>query len=269
MIIQESHYIGLFGRNGAFTGRESTLEQLLERIIPGTNKDDCQRTAIEGLGGVGKTQIALEAAYRIRDAYDNCSIFWVPTVDINSFENAYRQIGKALDVKGLDDDKVDVKLLVKAALEDESAGNWLLIINNADDLKSVKELSSSLPFNWKGSILFTTRNHQATVELDIVWRNIVIVEKMNKTEALEMLRNGLNENQTQDIKSTETLLKLLAYLPLAIKQACAFIAKTGISTGKYLEYCLSSNEILINLLGEEFQDRGRYEVTKNPVATTC
>jgi len=58
-----------FGRNKDFVGRESLLAQLLERIPPGADEDDCQRTAIEGLGGVGKTQIALEAAFRVRDEH--------------------------------------------------------------------------------------------------------------------------------------------------------------------------------------------------------
>ncbi|RYP03604.1 hypothetical protein DL764_005034 [Monosporascus ibericus] len=159
------HFLLPFGRNEDFVGREPILQQLLERIPPSANKNDCQRTAVEGLGGVGKTQVALEAAYRVRDEHPACSVFWVPAVDFISFEKAYRKIGKALGVQGLDDDKADVKLLVKAALSRESAGNWLLIVDNADDLKLLftdPALADHLPFSWKGSILFTTRNHKAT-----------------------------------------------------------------------------------------------------------
>jgi hypothetical protein len=69
------------------------MDRLLEIVPPNVDRDSCQRTAIEGLGGVGKTQMALEAAFRICDQYLNCSVFWVPAVDITSFENAYREIG--------------------------------------------------------------------------------------------------------------------------------------------------------------------------------
>jgi CO dehydrogenase nickel-insertion accessory protein CooC1 len=95
--------------------------------------DDCHRSAIVGLGGVGKTQIALEAAFQIRDQHPGCSIFWVPAVNVTSFDNAYRKIGRQLGVGGIDEDTADVKTLVREALSRESSGHWLLIIDNADD----------------------------------------------------------------------------------------------------------------------------------------
>jgi hypothetical protein len=54
--------------------------------------------AIVGLGGVGKTQIALETAFRIRDKYPDCSVFWVPAINTTSFEAAYRDIGRKLQL---------------------------------------------------------------------------------------------------------------------------------------------------------------------------
>src|SRR6185437_1771864 len=89
----QGHWAVPFGRNKDFVGRGDFLFQLVKRIPPNADKDDCQRTAIEGLGGVGKTQIALEAAYRVRKEHPDYSIFWVPAVDTTSFENAYRDIG--------------------------------------------------------------------------------------------------------------------------------------------------------------------------------
>ncbi|RYP03605.1 hypothetical protein DL764_005035 [Monosporascus ibericus] len=164
---RKPHFIVPFGRNEDFIGREPTLQQLFERIPPSANKDDCQRTAIEGLGGVGKTQVVLEAAYRVRDEHPICSVFWVPAVDSISFEKAYREIGKALGVQGLDDDKANVKSLVKAAFSRESIGSWLLIVDNADDLKLFADstLADYLLFSRKGSILFTTRNYEAAAVL--------------------------------------------------------------------------------------------------------
>ncbi|RYP20804.1 hypothetical protein DL767_009389 [Monosporascus sp. MG133] len=82
---QDRHFLVPFGRNENFVGREPILQQLLQRIPPDANKDDCQRTAVEGLGGIGKTQVAIEAAYRVRDEHPACSVFWVPAVDSISF----------------------------------------------------------------------------------------------------------------------------------------------------------------------------------------
>lgn len=101
------------------------MDQLLERVPPNVEKDNCQRTAIEGLGGVGKTQMALEAAYRVRDRDPHCSVFWVPAVDVTSFDNAYREIGQKLQVPGIEENGADVKLLVKNAMSQGSCGRWV------------------------------------------------------------------------------------------------------------------------------------------------
>jgi len=271
----QHHWIVPFGRNKDFVGRESILAQLLERIPPGVDEDDCQRTAIEGLGGVGKTQIALEAAFRVRDEHQGYySVFWVPAVDATSFENAYREIGRQLKVEGINEDKADVKSLVKTALGHERAGSWLLIVDNADDVEllfgntETMALCDYLPFSRKGSILFTTRNHEAVVRLDIPERNVIIAAEMSRAEAVELLQRNLKGSQTRDTESTTCLLDFLANLPLAIKQASAYMAKTGMSTTKYLNYCQSSDKNLIRLLSKDFEDRGRYKSIRNPVATT-
>ncbi|KAI1086172.1 P-loop containing nucleoside triphosphate hydrolase protein, partial [Rostrohypoxylon terebratum] len=261
-------FIVPFGRNENFVGRESVLQQLLERIPPSTKKDDCQRTVLEGLGGIGKTQVALEAAYRVRDKHPGCSVFWVPAVDATSFENAYRDIGRQLGVKGINDDKADIKTLVKAALSDESAGSWLLIIDNADDLQLFADatLSDHLPFSRKGSVLFTTRNHEAAVRLS--QNNITTVTEMENDEATDLLRAGLKENQIRDAESTTRLLEFLTNLPLAIKQASAYMSETDMSVSKYLQHCQSSDKTMVKLLSQGFEDRDRYKSINNPIATT-
>lgn len=256
---RQPHFFVPFGRNKDFVGRESTLTQLLERIPPSADKDDCQRTAIEGLGGVGKTQIALEAAFRVRDEHPDCHVFWVPAVDAATFENAYHDIGRQLGIAGINDDKADVKLLVKTALS-QSADNWLLIVDNADDVEllfgtaGATPLCDCLPCSHKGSILFTTRNHEAVIRLDIPQRGIVNLAEMRRPEAVDLLQRNVAAHQLSDTQSTASLLDFLADLPLAIKQAPAYIAKTGITATQYLNYCQSGNERLIELLSKDFEE---------------
>jgi tetratricopeptide (TPR) repeat protein len=269
----QRHFFVPFGRNKDFVGRESALAQLLERIPPNADKDDCQWTAIEGLGGVGKTQIALEAAFRVRNEHPDCSVFWVPTVDVTSFENAYRDVGRRLGVAGIDEDNADVKALVKAALSREDAGSWLLIIDNADDVELLFGPSplcdrDCLPFSHRGSILFTTRNHEIVRKLDIPKTGVIHMADMSRLEATELLQKHLDESQTSDPDSTTELLDFLANLPLAIKQASAYMDQTGITTKQYLGHCRSSDESLVKLLSKDFEDRARYKNTRNPVAAT-
>ncbi|KAF4956033.1 hypothetical protein FSARC_11696 [Fusarium sarcochroum] len=260
--VRKHEWMVPFERNEDFVGRQDVLRLLRDRIPPGAKKDICQRTVIEGLGGVGKTQIALEAAYRLRDTDPSCSVFWVPAIDMTTFENAYRNIGRLLDVTGIDDGKADVKTLVQSTLSHEDAGRWLLIIDNADDpelIFGLRGLTYFLPRSMKGSILFTTRTREITERLDVHAAGIIKATKMSREESSEMLQARLIGDQVRDSASTDGLLDFLDDLPLAIRQASAHLFKTGISTTRYLKYCRSSDETLIKLLSRHFEDRGSDE----------
>ncbi|KJZ70118.1 hypothetical protein HIM_10488 [Hirsutella minnesotensis 3608] len=270
----QGHWLVPFERNRDFVGRESLLQQLVEKIHPNRDEKYCQRTAVFGLGGVGKTQIALEAAFRIHDADHACSVFWVPAVDAISFELAYREIGRKLKVDGIEDDAADVKSLVKAALSGNRIGRWLLVVDNADDLHILSEaparsiggtsLAQCLPFGCKGSILFTTRNYKAAVSL--AGKNLVSVEPMEADDAHQLLESNLNVALAPG--SATQLLELLGNLPLAIKQASAYMNENQISTTEYLTIYESDEDETIYLLSREFEDLGRYDKIKNPIAAT-
>ncbi|KAH8896918.1 hypothetical protein GQ53DRAFT_713740 [Thozetella sp. PMI_491] len=263
------HFVVPFGRNKGFIGRESVMGEILGQIAPGKETDDCQRTVIEGLGGIGKTQIALEAAYLIRDEDPSCSVFWVPGISLATFELTYRKIGMRLGVTGLDQDDADVKQLIRDAL-DGSTYKWLLILDNADDGTLFYPpdglgLTDYLPFSHHGSILITTRTHDLALQFQ--YAHVAPLGQMTTEEAKGLLLQGL-PSQTHTNAAIPELLDLLCYLPLAIRQASAFLARTRMPIHEYLNYCRTSDKNLVELLGKDFQDRGRYKETKNPIAVT-
>ncbi|KXH58327.1 hypothetical protein CSAL01_13102 [Colletotrichum salicis] len=250
--------------------QDAILTRLLERIPPSANNDACQRTAIVGLGGIGKTQVAIEAAYRVRDAHPDCSVFWVPAMNTVMFENAYRDIGRSLNIQDIEDDQADVKGLVKATLERNKVNSWLLIVDNADDTELLftrTKLISYLPSSRKGSILLITRNNQVAARFSRSPPMPLL--EMDNIEATNLLRKGLDESQFSDSQSTTQLLEYLAYLPLAIRQASAYMSSNkNVTVSKYLGYCKASNDKLVKLLSKDFDDQDRYEDIRNPVATT-
>lgn len=192
--LAKSHFMVPFGRNESFVRRDSFLHPLLKRIPLGANNDDCQHTIIMGLGSVGKTQIALEAAYPIRDFHPKCSVFWIPVIGANTFENAYREIGKLLGAVGINNDEANIKTLIKSALNQDSAGEWLSVIDNADDLELLfgsASMSKYLPFNRNSLILVTSRNHEGIVRPSIRNRGIIIAPEMNRAGSLKLLTGRL------------------------------------------------------------------------------
>jgi tetratricopeptide (TPR) repeat protein len=154
-----------------------------------------------------------------------------------------------------------------------------MIVDNADDLEELYKrrdendqsigppaLADYLPSSQQGSILLTTRNHMAAVKHAGV--DVITIKEMSESESLKLLKESLIDKSLIAEKDTAKLLQLLTYLPLAIKQAAAFINEQQVSIHDYLEACNSGDQELIQLLRENFEDQGRYESIQNPIALT-
>jgi tetratricopeptide (TPR) repeat protein len=230
-----------------------------------------------GLGGVGKTQVALEYAHLTRKRHPECAIFWVPAIDTETFEQAFQTIGRQLGIPGVDEKGADVKTLVQSRLSQETAGEWLLIFDNADDLElwfstegkeaGSPDLVDYLPSSSRGSVLFTTRSWKVAGKL--AYQNVIEVAEMNEDMASQILGNSLVEKEMlTDHETTLNLLAELTFLPLAIVQAAAYINVNKTTIAQYLDLLKDTESNVISVLSEEFEDEGRYRNSKNPIATT-
>ncbi|KAF2726400.1 hypothetical protein EJ04DRAFT_223043, partial [Polyplosphaeria fusca] len=271
----EAPWVVIFPRPPSFVGRETELARLHAHISSATS----QRLAIYGLGGCGKTALALETAYRVKEHQPACAVFWVPAISRETFEQAFRDIGTALNIPGTAEANADVKRLVRAKLSDQSLGPWLMVVDNADDASvlfdplkkggSRERLIDFVPHSRKGSVLFTTRTRKAAV--DLAGGTALQLGELDEREAKELLRARLfpdNHILLEDEGIVRELLDMLAFLALAIVQAIAFINKNNSTLEEYLSIYKDSEEDAIELLSKDFEDQGRYWDTKNPVATT-
>jgi tetratricopeptide (TPR) repeat protein len=177
---------------------------------------------------------------------------------------------------GLEDDKADVKRLVKTRLSQESTGKWLMIVDNADNLeifyrndqdRGSSALSKWLPFSTLGAILFTTRDREAATRY--AGSNVIDIGEMDDKEAGKLLQRSLRQKQLiNDYSGTTKLLELLVNLPLAIMQAAAYLNAKDSTINEYLRIYEESSENVIKLLSKDFEDVRRYLGMKNPVAIT-
>jgi len=226
---QQSTFHVPFLRNPYFTGRDDILERLHNRLI--TSKT-FQPRAISGLGGIGKTQIAVEYAYRYQDDYD--FILWIKAESRESIISDFVTTAHLLNLpEQKEQEQSRVIQAVKRWFQDHEG--WLLIFDNADDLTLLRDflLSGS-----KGHILLTTRE-QATGRI----AQCIEIEKMEREEGTLFLlrRTGLlAQDAPLDAASpaisevARELVQVMAGLPLALDQAGAFIEETRCSLSDYL-----------------------------------
>ncbi|RHZ65358.1 uncharacterized protein CDV56_109374 [Aspergillus thermomutatus] len=250
-----------FRKNSRFVGRQEKISKIEGLIM---QQDGPGRIAICGLGGVGKTQIALELAYRMRNRDPKCSIFWISCTTYESVEQTYMSIASKL---GMTDTKpAEVKEQVKAYLSQESTAKWLFIFDNADDLE-MWTMADFLPESERGHILFTTRSRQIAVKL--ASSDVIMIPEPDTETAVEILRNSLmKKDLLNDREAAIALLNELTCLPLAITQAAAFINVNEIRLSEYTTLLQENEPDVIEFLSEDFGDEGRYKDIQNPVATT-
>lgn len=255
-------YVIPFPRNLRFTGRTAILKVLEEKLF---GQQPSERTALVGLGGVGKTQVALQFAYNVIESRPDYSIFWVPAVSRNSLEQACVEMAQKMDLRMTGEEK-DIKTLVFQYLSSGQAGRWLMIMDNMDDRDLLFEIQEFLPRSAQGSILLTTRSSQ--VAIDFAQSGIIDVEAMSHDEALLFIATYFGKRPvSQDDKIVGELLAQLDYLPLAIAQAVAYLSQTNTSVEKYLRLLRAENDAT-RLLGRHFEANARYTSSRNTIMTT-
>ncbi|KAM5528681.1 phosphorylase superfamily protein [Fusarium oxysporum f. sp. phaseoli] len=266
----QTAFIVPFSKNDLFVGRDGVLAKLQGLLF----QEGRRKAALVGLGGIGKTQIALQLAYWIKETKQDYSVFWVPALSRASFEQACMQIIDACGIPTADNNNADAIESVRQYLSSKRAGKWLLVIDNADDAQTVMGSTGtesciyrSLPQSDEGRILFTTRYRKVAVS--VAGRNILEVPAMNRDEARSYLKEAsIQEISASDDQVMNHLLALLTYLPLAITQAAAYLNENQISLTEYLQLFENTDRDKIELLSAEFQDDTRYEQSQDPVATT-
>ncbi|KAJ4403177.1 hypothetical protein N0V91_006754 [Didymella pomorum] len=261
-----------FPRNELFVGRTDELRSLEQYLlVPNTHR----RKTVYGLGGCGKSALAIEFAYRALATRARL-VFWVPAISQESFELAYREIGVRLRIPGIADDNADVKKLVQKTLSSEGADNWLMIVDNADDHEVLlsktnsgsepTRLSDYLPRSDRGAILFTTRSRKVADAL--TQSSVLELTDLGISEAKHLLARRITKQALLDDKTAvDELLEALTCLPLAIVQAAAFMSTNDVSVSDYLALFRDS-DAQTELFNEGFADPSRYEELDNTIAKT-
>ncbi|MEO3863316.1 FxSxx-COOH system tetratricopeptide repeat protein [Acrocarpospora sp. B8E8] len=208
-------------QNKNFTGRDDLLEKLRSGVV----SDDVTAVvphALHGLGGVGKTQVAIEYAYRYRHEYD--LVWWIPADQPMLVRSSLAGLAPHLDlptaaIAGIEDASAAV---LDALKRGKPYSRWLLIFDNADEPEEINEIIPRGP----GHVLITSRNHS--------WQGVVDtvpVDVFTREESIEFL---VKRARAVSTAKAAVLAEELGDLPLALEQAGALQAETGMSVDEYL-----------------------------------
>jgi len=235
----ENHNLPI-GRNEYFTGRADHFENIRQLFKYKKNNTIHICQTIVGLGGVGKTQLAIEYAYRNHMDFKSCIWF----VNAEKEETAYASFVEFANHFGLTKEQnIDPEKLrqgVKGWLERNK--KWLLIFDNLEYDDTIRPY---LPEKFNGRIIITTRSTR--IERGIP----IILDVFEKDEALRFLKRRLSKDEELNLElykySTNTfdieskpLLERLGFFPLALEQAAAYIRKTKCALTTYLELLVES-----------------------------
>ncbi|MES0488970.1 MAG: tetratricopeptide repeat protein [Leptospirales bacterium] len=213
-------------KNPWFTGRAKELAAIQTQLV------QTQKAAIYGIGGVGKTQTAVQYGYNHLDDYNH--IFWVRAQNENDILDGYGQIATILGLGVASEANIEHRArVVKAHLENpEAIQDYLVIYDNGDDVAPVETWR---PHN-AGHILLTSRATNFD-KLNIV--SPVEIKTLPPDDAKTFLlkRAGidLEKLSKQEHSTVKSLVQKLDALPLALEQAGAYIKEKKVNIQTYAE----------------------------------
>ncbi|KAH6982588.1 TPR domain protein [Ilyonectria destructans] len=223
------------------------------------------RAALVGLGGIGKSQLAIRYAHDVRSSSPDTYVFWVHAGTAQRFEDAYRTIAERLGLPGCRDPETDILRLVRDWLCDERNGRWLMVLDNADDVRVFyakhsddrEPIAAFLPQSNNGLILVTSRSRDAAERLTGSHNNVWAVPAMEETQALQLLRHKLGAEYDGSVATD--LIRDLECLPLAITQAAAYVVRRAprMSPSTYLTKIRHDRKKKAGLLGKDMGDMRR------------
>jgi tetratricopeptide (TPR) repeat protein len=234
-----------YRRNEFFTGRGDVLTHLHQALQADNTVALTQPQSISGLGGIGKTQTAIEYAYRYHSAYR--AILWARADSYGVLLSEFVRIAFLLNLP--EKDEQDQNLVVEAVMRWlHIHTHWLLILDNVEDIELAAPF---IPMTGRGHVLLTTRAQGLG---GIAQR--VQVEKMDAYVGAWFLlrRAGFIASQASfdaanddDCIHAMEISRVMDGLPLALDQAGAYIKEVPCSLSDYLDLYRLRSAVLLNV----------------------
>lgn len=245
-------------RNPFFTGREEILAALHTQLGVEQAAALTRSSALHGLGGVGKTQIALEYAYRHALVYN--AVFWITAESDEQIVSSLLGIAEVLQLPEREQQN-EPRVLAAVGRWFATHSQWLLIWDNVEDLEKMQRF---LPSVRQGAILITTRCQALGIlarGLDVLpleqEEALLFVLRRAKALSPEAQQQGLQQFARHKPEMYATVVELimeLGGLPLALDQAGAYLEETRCTFSSYVALFRTHRAALLKARGELVYD---------------
>ncbi|WP_344160212.1 FxSxx-COOH system tetratricopeptide repeat protein [Nocardiopsis rhodophaea] len=226
-------------RNMSFVGREALLAELGRRLQEGTAMVLPQTVpqALQGMGGVGKTQLATEYAWRHRSDYD--LVWWIPSDTPAQVQQSLIELAPKLGIGTVGDPAATVRTVLEALRAGRPVSDWLLVYDNATAPADIRPL---IPTGGPGHVVVTSRSPE--------WRtaggNLLQVDTFERDESTELLLKRGPEALTAE--EADRIAERLGDLPLAVEQTAVWLYETLMPAEEWLElFDVKADQLLANV----------------------
>ncbi|MEU5069024.1 FxSxx-COOH system tetratricopeptide repeat protein [Streptomyces virginiae] len=209
-------------RNPGFTGRSIVLERMRDQLGGGMAVVLPQPQTLFGLGGVGKTQVALEYVHRFMADYD--LVWWISSEQTDDVVAALAELAVRLGAQTGEDMAAASQEAIDLLRRGVPSSRWLLVFDNADDPETLKRF---FPPGGPGHVLVTSRNQSWSQYGDALPVDVFLREE--SIEHLQRRAPGLSKEDAEQVAIA------VGDLPLAVEQAGAWIAETATPVAAYIE----------------------------------
>jgi tetratricopeptide (TPR) repeat protein len=252
-----------YQRNLFFTGRDEILARLHEGLCADNTAVITQPQGIRGLGGIGKTQTALEYACRYRHEYQ--AVFWVRADSPVVLTSDFVHLAHILDLPEKDEqDQTQVVTAVLRWLRIHTG--WLLVLDNVEDLEMIAPF---IPLAGRGHVLLTTRAQSLggiaeRVTVEKFSPDMAALFLLRRAEIIDLV-GSLDAAFPEQRLQALTIAQAVDGLPLALDQAGAYIKETHCDLSEYLSLYQERATDLLGARGETNSTGADYP---DAVATT-